>query len=104
MDAAVGLLGAAVIAHWSIGLARNAGRSLLDSQDDSALEARVRALLQTAPGAAEITDLHLWRLGPGQFGLIATLRGSAAGTPDQYRSQLASLPQLRHITIETSSA
>jgi cation diffusion facilitator family transporter len=104
MDAAVGLLGAAVIAHWSVGLARNAGRSLLDSQDDSALEARVRAQLQAAPGAAEITDLHLWRLGPGQFGLIVTLHGPAAGTPDQYRSQLANLPQLRHITIETGSA
>jgi cation diffusion facilitator family transporter len=104
MDAAVGLLGAAVIAHWSIGLARNAARSLLDSQDDSGLEARVRAQLQAAPGTAQITDLHLWRLGPGQFGLIVTLRGPAVGTPDQYRSQLANLPQLRHVTIETGSA
>lgn len=104
MDAAAGLLGAAVIAHWSVGLARNAARSLLDSQDDSALEARVRAQLQAAPGAAEITDLHLWRLGPGQFGLIVALRGAAVGTPDHYRAQLANLPQLRHVTVETSSA
>jgi cation diffusion facilitator family transporter len=104
MDAAAGLLGAAVIAHWSLGLARTAGRSLLDSQDDSALEQAVRTRLQAAPGKAEITDLHLWRLGPGQFGLIVSLRGAGVRTADQYREQLAGLPQLRHVTIETSTA
>jgi cation diffusion facilitator family transporter len=104
MDAAAGMLGAAVIAHWSVGLARTASRSLLDSNDYSALEQSVRARLAAAPGGAEITDLHLWRLGPGQFGLIATMRGASPGTPDQYRQSLASLPQLRHITIETSTA
>ena len=104
MDAAAGLLGAAVISHWSIGLARSAGRSLLDSQDDSALEQLVRARLAATPGEAEVTDLHLWRLGPGQFGLIASLRGASPGTPDQYRHSLAGLPQLRHITIETCTA
>ncbi len=104
MDAAVGLLGAVVITHWSLTLVRNAGRSLLDSHDDSALEQAVRARLQAAPGNAEVTDLHLWRLGPGQFGVIVSLRSAVARTADQYREQLADLPQLRHITIETSAA
>jgi cation diffusion facilitator family transporter len=104
MDAAVGLLGAAVIAHWSVGLARNAGRSLLDSQDYSGLTQLVRARLAQAPGNASITDLHLWRLGPGQFGLIVTMRGAAPATPDQYREALTPLSQLRHITIETNTA
>lgn len=104
MDAVAGLLGAAVIAHWSVGLARTAGRNLLDSQDDSALEQAVRQQLASAPGHAEINDLHLWRLGPGHFGLIVTMRGSAPCSTDQYREALASLPQLRHITIETSTA
>lgn len=103
MDAAAGLLGAAVIAHWSVGLARTAGRSLLDSHDDSALEGAVRTRLQ-AHGGAEITDLHLWRLGPGQFGLMVSMRGNGVATADQYRAQLADLPQLRHITVETSTA
>lgn len=104
MDAAAGLLGAAVIAHWSVGLARTAGSNLLDADDTSTLEQTVRAQLEAAPGVADITDLHLWRLGPGQFALIATLRGPAPATADQYRQQLAGLPQLQHITIETSTA
>jgi cation diffusion facilitator family transporter len=102
MDAAAGLLGAAVIAHWSIGLARTAGRSLLDSHDDSALEGAVRA--QLAAGGTEITDLHLWRLGPGQFGLMVSMRGANVATADDYRAKLVDLPQLRHITVETSTA
>jgi len=104
MDAVAGLLGAAVIAHWSIGLSRGAARSLLDSRDDSILEAAVRDKLARAPGEAGITDLHLWRLGPGQFGLIVTMRGPAPGTADQYREALAGFPQLRHITVETGAA
>jgi cation diffusion facilitator family transporter len=104
MDAAAGLLGAAVIAHWSFGLARTAGRSLLDSHDDSALEQSIRARLAAAPGQAEIADLHLWRLGPGQFGLIVSVCGPSPVTPAQYREALASLPQLRHITVETNIA
>jgi cation diffusion facilitator family transporter len=104
MDAVAGLLGAAVIAHWSVGLARTAGRNLLDSQDDSALEQAVRQQLASAPGDAQVSDLHLWRLGPGQFGLIVTMRGSAPCPTDQYRQALSGLPQLRHITIETSTA
>jgi cation diffusion facilitator family transporter len=104
MDAVAGMLGAAVIAHWSVGLARTAGRNLLDSQDDSALEQAVRRQLASAQGQAEINDLHLWRLGPGHFGLIVTMRGIAPCAVDQYRQALATLPQLRHITIETSTA
>jgi cation diffusion facilitator family transporter len=104
MDAAAGLLGAAVIAHWSLGLVRSAGRTLLDSHDDEALEQKVRARLLATLGDTTITDLHLWRLGPGHYGLMLTLRGPDAGTPDQVRTQLAGIPNLSHVTVEINSA
>jgi len=101
MDAAVGLLAAFVIAHWSVGLARSAGRTLLDSHDDTALEKSVRQRL-SAVARTSVTDLHLWRLGPGRYGLLVSLRTPAPGTPDQFRAQLADLPQLVHVTIEVN--
>jgi cation diffusion facilitator family transporter len=104
MDAVVGLLGAAVIAHWSIGLARSAGRTLLDSHDDSRLELRVRECLHAASSGAAVTDLHLWRLGPGRYGLMVSLRGAQLATPDQFRSALTAVPELAHITVETNPA
>ncbi len=104
MDSVVGLLGAVVIAHWSIGLARSAGRTLLDSHDDSALEKTVRERLRAASPGAAVSDLHLWRLGAGRYGLMVSLRGPELDTPDGIRLQLADLPQLAHVTVEVNPA
>jgi cation diffusion facilitator family transporter len=100
MDAAAGLIGAAVIVQWSVSLARDAGRTLLDAHDETGLQAAARARLLRAAGSAALTDLHLWRVGPGNYALMATLRGASATTPDDYRRALADLPQLRHVTVE----
>jgi len=104
MDAAIGILGAIVIAHWSIGLARGAGRTLLDSHDDSALEEAVRGRLLAASAGAQILDLHIWRLGPGHHGMLVALRGPNLRRPDEYRALLADVPGLTHVTIETNPA
>ena len=104
MDAVIGILGAAVIAHWSIGLARSAGRTLLDSHDDSALEKAVRSRIEAASPGAQVLDLHVWRLGPGHQALLVALRGANLRTPDEYRRLLADVPNLVHVTIETNPA
>ena len=104
MDAVVGIMGAVVIAHWSIGLARTAGRTLLDSHDDSGLESAVRERLDAAHRGsdARILDLHTWRLGPGHYGLMVALRGSALRSADVYRALLDGIPGLAHVTVETN--
>jgi cation diffusion facilitator family transporter len=104
MDAVVGILGAIVISHWAIGLARSAGRTLLDSHDDSALEKAVRERLHRAAGGGALQDLHLWRIGPGRYAVMASLRGANLAAPDHYRSLLADLPQLAHVTVEVNPA
>jgi cation diffusion facilitator family transporter len=104
MDAVIGILGAAVIAHWSLGLARSAGRTLLDSHDDDVVERAVRARLASASPGAIVRDLHVWRLGPGHHGLLVALCGANLRTPDDYRHLLADVPGLAHITIEINSA
>jgi cation diffusion facilitator family transporter len=104
MDAVVGLLGAAVITHWAIGLARSAGRTLLDSHDDSALEKAVKDRLCATAGDRAVKDLHVWRVGPGRYAVLASLRGANLGTPDRYRAALADLPQLAHVTVEINPA
>jgi cation diffusion facilitator family transporter len=102
MDAMIGILGAVVIAHWSIGLARTAGRTLLDSHDDSTLEQAVRSRLRAASADAQILDLHVWRLGPGHHALLVALRGPGLLRPDEYRALLADVPGLTHVTVETN--
>lgn len=102
MDALMGVVGAVVIGHWAIGLARTAGRSLLDAHDDSRLEQAIRTRL--APGGEEtrVTDLHVWRLGPGHHALVVSLTSVSSLTPAAYRERLDDLPSLGHVTIEVN--
>jgi cation diffusion facilitator family transporter len=98
MDAAVGLVGATVIGRWSVGLLKSSGSVLLDAVPDPGLEQRIRARLESE--ADRVTDLHLWRLGPGHYAAIVSLVSTAPQTPAQYKARLESLPGLSHLTVE----
>jgi cation diffusion facilitator family transporter len=102
MDAMTGIAGAIVIALWSMGLARTAARSLLDSHDDSQLEQAVRDRLHALDSGAQITDLHTWRLGPGHHALMLSLNSAANISPDTYKAGLHDLASLSHVTIEVN--
>jgi Co/Zn/Cd efflux system component len=76
MDPAAGLVGAFVIAAWSFALIRDTGAILLDMTPDRAMAERVRETIEA--DGDRLTDLHLWRLGPGHLGAI--LSGGDAPT------------------------
>ncbi|MDH6231022.1 cation diffusion facilitator family transporter [Mesorhizobium soli] len=102
MDAVVGIIGAFVIASWSWGLLRTSGAVLLDARADDALAARVRRLLER--DGDRVADLHLWRLGPGHMGLIVSVVSALPQQPESYKSRLAGLPRLSHVTVEVHAA
>ena len=98
MDPVAGICGAVVIAAWSYGLIRDTGAILLDMNPDLNMGERMRAVLEV--DGDRLTDLHLWRLGPGHLGAIVgvattTLRGS-----DYYHRLLARFSALSHVTVE----
>src|SRR6202023_2835262 len=66
MDPVAGLIGALVIANWSVGLLRDTGAILLDRMPDSRIADKVRQTIEC--DGDRVTDLHLWRLGPGHLG------------------------------------
>lgn len=99
LDPAIGIIGALVIANWSWGLIRDAGRILLDyvpSSED--LPDEIRAAVETDKD--RITDLHVWQLGPGHHGAIVAIVSDAPISPSGYRQKLAHLRELSHVTIE----
>ena len=98
MDPLAGLIGALVIANWSYGLLRDTGGILLDRTADPRMADKVRQAIE-ADGDA-LTDLHLWRLGPGHLGAIASIMTARVRDPDYYRRRLARFPDLSHVTIE----
>ncbi len=98
MDPLMGIVGALVIAHWSLGLLRSSGAVLLDTVPDTHLPAKIKQLLEV--GNDRVADLHLWRLGPGHFGVIASVVSDSPQPPDVYKARLAKLPALSHVTVE----
>jgi cation diffusion facilitator family transporter len=98
MDALVGIVGAGVIISWGIGLIRSSGTVLLDVVPSHGLADRVRARLEV--GDDLVADLHLWQLGPGHAGVIASVVTEHPQPPQAYKARLAGIAGLSHVTIE----
>ncbi|MBV9993434.1 MAG: CDF family Co(II)/Ni(II) efflux transporter DmeF [Alphaproteobacteria bacterium] len=100
LDPAVGVIGALVIASWAYGLVRDSALVLLDAEDDPGLAAEIRAMIERELGA-RVSDLHLWRLGPGHRGLIVSLLSPDQLTADRVRDALRTrYAGLSHVTVE----
>jgi len=98
MDPVVGLVGAGVIAAWSYSLVRDTGAILLDMTPDRGMAERMRAVIET--DGDRLTDLHLWRLGPGHLGAILSVATQRQREPDYYQSLLRRFRALSHVTVE----
>ncbi len=98
MDPVAGLCGAVVIAAWSYGLIRDTGAILLDMNPDRGMAERMRAIIET--DGDRLTDLHLWRLGPGHLGAIVSVATQRQRGPDYYQSLLRRFRALSHVTVE----
>ena len=98
MDALMALIGVGVILSWSLGLVRTAGTVLLDMVPDRSLAGSIRKRLEI--DGDRVSDLHLWRLGPGHAGLIAAIVADQPQRPAAYKQRLDGIEGLSHVTIE----
>jgi cation diffusion facilitator family transporter len=98
MDPLAGLIGALVIASWSIALIRDTGAILLDRTPDPGMAEKVRRAIESE--GDRVTDLHLWRLGPGHLGAIVSVATSTPREVADYRQKLAHFHDLSHVTVE----
>jgi cation diffusion facilitator family transporter len=98
MDPLAGFIGALVIANWSVGLLRDTGGILLDRNPDPRMAEKVRHAIESE--GDRVTDLHLWRLGPGHLGAIVSVATSGTQEPSHYRQRLAKFADLSHLTVE----
>jgi cation diffusion facilitator family transporter len=102
MDAAMGLVGAAVIAHWGASLMLSSGAILLDTVPDQRLATQLRRRLEQ--GGDRVVDLHLWRLGPGHLALVASVVAEHPQPPEAYKARLAGCGALSHVTVEVHAS
>ncbi|KGS35998.1 cation diffusion facilitator transporter family protein [Burkholderia pseudomallei MSHR5492] len=99
MDPLAGIVGALVIANWSYGLMRDTGRILLDVSPDTRLADNVRRSIES--GGDRVTDLHVWRLGPGHMSAVVSVAtGDPARDSRFYHQLLKRFTSLSHVTVE----
>ena len=98
MDPMAGIAGALVIASWSYGLIRDTGAILLDMNPDRGMAERLRAAIER--DGDRLSDLHLWRLGPGHLGAIVSVVTEKPRDAAHYRRLLGHFHGLSHVTVE----
>src|SRR5438477_35340 len=101
-DPVAGFIGAVVTANWAVRLLRDTGGILLDRTPDPLMADRVRGIIEAE--GDQVTDLHLWRLGPGHLGAIVSVATTGQSEPSHYRQRLARFADLSHVTVEVQHA
>ncbi|WP_119301600.1 CDF family Co(II)/Ni(II) efflux transporter DmeF [Dongia deserti] len=99
LDPVMGLVGAVVILHWSIGLMRDTGGILLDMEAGGDLAARIRTDIESKEGD-RVADLHVWRVGPGHFAAIVAIVTRHATDAGELKMALKERYPLAHLTVE----
>lgn len=99
LDPVVALLGAGVIAHWSLGVLRGSAAALVDATEDPALSARIRDRIES-DGDAKLVDLHVWQVGAQAWSAVVTIVADRPLEAAAYRDRLHDIAGLRHVTVE----
>jgi cation diffusion facilitator family transporter len=99
MDPAAGFIGAIVIAAWAYSLVRDTSAVLLDMNPDRKMVEKMRGVIES--DGDHLTDLHLWRLGPGHLGAIVSVETRQLWRgPEYYQSLLSRFRVLSHVTVQ----
>jgi Co/Zn/Cd efflux system component len=70
----------------------------LDMTPDHNMAERIRALIET--DGDQVTDLHLWRLGPAQLGAIISVETQQPREPQYYPSLFRRFGALSHVAVQ----
>ena len=102
LDAVLGILGSILVAKWAIGLIKETGKTLLDAEMNHPVVEEIREVIAEFP-QAEITDLHVWKVGKGKFSCILALVTDAELNADQVREALSIHDEIVHISVEINA-
>ena len=98
MDSVMGLVGAGLVARWSLGLLKSTGVILLDQQSSKETQDSIRKTIENDDN--RIVDLHLWAVGPDIYSAVISIVSRSPKQPEYYKSLLANDLTLDHVSIE----
>jgi len=100
-DPVMGIVGAAVILRWGIGLLKDTSAILLDRDASPRAIEQIKEKIFSIPDT-QIADLHVWRLGQKDLGCIISLITHTERSPEIYQKLLAEVVGISHLTVEVN--
>jgi cation diffusion facilitator family transporter len=100
MDPVMGIVGAILVARWSVGLMKMSGAVLLDRQAPESLQQAIISALQDEE--TRVRDLHVWAIGPGIYAVIVSLTSNTPLPAADYKARLPDSLGLEHVSVEVN--
>lgn len=99
MDPFTGMIGAILVARWSLGLLNTTGAILLDRQGPERIRDAIRESIEAGQDA-QVADLHLWSIGPSIYAVEIAVVTPDPQPPGHYKAQLPKHAGLVHVNVE----
>jgi cation diffusion facilitator family transporter len=101
MDPVMGIVGATLVANWSLGLMQMTCRILLDRQGSDRSCDAIREAIES-DGVSRVSDLHLWAIGPNAFALIASIATDKPRAPHDFKCRIPVSWAIVHVNVEVN--
>lgn len=99
MDPVMGVVGATLVARWSIGLLRTSAGVLLDHQAPLRVRNGITSALESEAGN-RVADLHVWSIGPGIWAAELVVVTHEPQPAEHYKALLPDALHLVHVSVE----
>jgi len=99
MDPAMGIVGAVLVARWSVGLIRDTSGILLDHQAPDVMLERTRAAIERVDDN-QVADLHIWSIGPGIYSASLAIVSGTPKPPEYYKALIPGDLGIVHTVVE----
>ncbi|HLF13146.1 MAG TPA: CDF family Co(II)/Ni(II) efflux transporter DmeF [Gammaproteobacteria bacterium] len=99
MDPVMGIIGAILVARWSIGLLRSTTAVLLDKTAPASVCAAIRAAIERVDDN-RIVDLHVWCIGLNMYSALLVVVTPEPKSPTHYKDLIPPGLGLVHVAVE----
>ena len=101
LDAVLGIVGAVLVAKWSLGLIKVSAKTLIDADMDDPVVQQIQDLIMAFDATIQITDLHVTKVANAKFSCILALETKRHDlSADLLRAACVEITALAHMTVE----
>ncbi len=102
-DPAMGVVGAVLVARWSVGLLRTTSIVLLDREGPDEMRDLIKRRIEEDT-SGRVTDLHVWAVGPRLYSAVVGVATEDPQPPDYYKRLVPQGLGVVHLVVEVHDA